>query len=125
MANDQRATDAQLIDPVPERVGRVGIDEATGWNGWAYDRADDYEFDPIAIFSTKELAHAFDAFLKSEHCPEDLRTNMDSAIMACHVPQIVVANHMDDSEAAEAMAVLCNVGADAWAEETCDEAAES
>jgi hypothetical protein len=120
-----RETDAQLINPVPERVGNVVIDEATCWSGWAYDYAEDQEFDPIAVFKRREHAMAFVAFLNSEHCPEDLRTNADAAIMPAHVPQIVVANHMDDSEGAEAMAVLCNVGADSWVEETCDEACES
>ena len=121
--NENRPTDAALINPVPAKVGRVGIDEATGWNGWAYDAADDYDFDPIAMFKSQEMAQVFHAFLSSEHCPEDMRTSRDAAIMAAHVPQIVVANHMDDSEAAEAMAVLCNVGADAWVSETSDDAA--
>lgn len=120
---EYRPSAAQMIDPVPEKVGYVQIDEVTCWSGWAYDNADSYDMDPIAIFKDQEMAHAFHAFRQSEHCPEDLRTNMDAAIMPCHVPQIVVANHLDDSEAAEVMAKLCNVGADSWVEETSDEAA--
>jgi hypothetical protein len=120
---DYNPSKAQMIDPVPEKVARVEVEEATCWSGWAYDAAQGYGFDPIAMFTDQAMAHAFHEFRKSEHCPEEFRTNMDAAIMVCHVPQIIVANHSDDSEAAEVMAKLCDVGADAWVEETSDEAA--
>ncbi len=114
MSEDSHETSAQLIDPVPEKAGRVGIDEATCWNGWAYDDAENDELDPIAIFADRRLAEAFHAFLSSDHCPDGLRTNRDAAIMAAHVPQIIVANHMDDAESIAAMALLCGVGEDTW-----------
>lgn len=111
---ESHETYAQLINPVPEKVGLVGLDEATCWTGWAYDFAEGQEFDPIALFKNREHAAAFVAFLASEYCPEELRSNADAAIMPAHVPQIVVANHMDDKEGAEVLGILCGVGADAW-----------
>jgi hypothetical protein len=115
MTNERtNETSAQLIDPVPEKVGRVEITETTCWNGWAYDDADGDEFDPIALFKSREHAVTFAEFLRSKHCPEDLRTNVDAAIMPAYVPQVIAANHTDDEESAEVMSALCGVGYDAW-----------
>lgn len=107
---------ATLIDPVPTKVGAVSIEEAAEWTGWVYCNAESYAPDPIAMFTDRALALAFVAFLASDACPEDLRTNTDAAIMAAYVPQIVIANHMDDAESIEAMATVSGMKPSAWAD---------
>lgn len=130
---DDRRTAAtptpKTTEPAPARSGNgddddpravtvngedIDLDGTEDFTGFAVAAAEDYDFDPVAIFASEDDAHAFVKWIQGDDAPEDLATNCDMAVMPVFAAKLVAANHYDSAKCVAALRIMTGKSDAQW-----------